>query len=105
MNLIKNTNLRQIEIRIPYDIVSTKVEMLQVLFAEMEKHFDASRTYTTLLLNLEGCTMVDSAGLNFLVSVHKFMKEKNCECAIRTSNKNLLRTFTFSRLDRYFRIV
>jgi anti-anti-sigma factor len=105
MNLHIHPGTKQLEVRINHDIVSTKIDALNRIYPDLDQAFEKGQSHRQFVIDLQGCNMVDSAGLNFLISLHKHLKDKNCETAIRNANKNLVRTFTFSRLDRYIHII
>lgn len=101
MKVRKTAADQQMEVAIPFDIVSTRIDELQSLLPEIESAFEGGSAWRCLVMDLQGCEMVDSAGLNFLISLHKLLEPKQCRILLKHCDKNLIRTFRFSRLDRY----
>ncbi len=87
------------------DILSTNVENLR---KELSQTFSdptvTNGTWQVLYLDLSNIRLIDSAGLNFMVSIIKKMTEKGVQMKALISNANLFRTFKFTRLDKHIQI-
>jgi len=104
MKFEKNPTQNQFNLEIAYDLVSTKIEVLNQVIESIREAFKQSGDYRTLVIDLEHCSMVDSQGLNYLISLHKLMKSNNASVSVKNAGKNVRRTFIFSRLDQYINI-
>jgi len=49
--------------------------------------------------------MVDSVGLNLVVTVLKHVQKRGARMRVAYSALNVLRTFTFTRLDKHLELV
>ncbi|HVY69132.1 MAG TPA: STAS domain-containing protein [Verrucomicrobiae bacterium] len=90
---------------IPGDLVNTSVESVRGASAEFldPAKFPAG-SCRTLQVNLAAAKMVDSVGLNLIVTLLKRARERNAQMEIIYSNANVLRTFAFTRLDRQMKM-
>lgn len=91
---------------IPGDILSTNADTLrEELFGLLETPEIKAAAWRTLKLDLTTAQMVDSVGLNLIVSLLRAVKARqgNVEAAIRSAN--IHRTFVFTRLDRQITVV
>jgi anti-anti-sigma factor len=104
MNIRQNLPAQRLELSIPHDIISTRIQSLQQVFPTLEAAFAQSTAWRQLRIDLTGCKMVDSTGLNFLIMLQKNLESRGCRIAITGADKNLLRTFRFSRIDRYIEL-
>lgn len=85
----------------PGDVLSTNVDSLrQETFALLEKSELKSANWKTLKLDLTAAKMVDSAGLNLIVSIIKSVKARGGNVRATVGNPNVYRTFIFTRLDK-----
>jgi anti-anti-sigma factor len=91
---------------VPGDLVSTNAETLRAeasaLFASPAA---VSQTWTKLRLELANAKMVDSVGLNLIVSLLKLVQKRGAKMQITYSSPNILRTLTFTRLDKQAELV
>ena len=90
-----------LNVTIPGDILSTNADSLrEELYELLEIPLIKNGAWQTLKLDLTAAQMVDSVGLNLIVSVIRTVKARhgNVEAAIRSAN--IYRTFKFTRLDK-----
>lgn len=88
------------------DLISSKAERLRPeINALLEPPADAPAQWTQLRLDLTGAKMVDSVGLNFIVSILKAVQKQSARMQILYSNQNVYRTFLFTRLDKHIELV
>lgn len=98
-NLDSNTNT--LTIAFPGDVLNTNVESLrESTFGVLESPQIKQAPIATLKLDLTAAKMVDSSGLNFLVSVIKTVKARGARVRATVGNPNVYRTFIFTRLDK-----
>jgi anti-anti-sigma factor len=99
-------NERTVTLCVPGDLISTNVETFRneadVL---LETDAGTSRPERIFILDLTAAKMVDSAGLNLVVSLLKRVQRQGAKMQIRYSSPNILRTFNFTRLDKHIELV
>ncbi len=91
-------------IELPGNVLSTNVrELRPIIFAGV----DALRAgeAAVLELSLENALMVDSAGLNLIVSAMRAAGEKGARLRVIVANENVHRTFVFTRLNQHLDLV
>jgi len=90
----------------PGDLVSTTVNRQH---PEINQLLDpppgAATQWSLLRLDLSAAKMVDSVGLNFIVSILKGAQKQGAKMQILYSNPNVHRTFLFTRLDRHAELI
>lgn len=90
-------------ISIPGDILSTNAEDLRTrIFADLKQ---IEGTPRLVEVDLSRASMVDSVGLNLLVSVIKHVKTRSGSVRFVVGNNNVERTLRFTRLDSQAEIV
>ncbi len=91
---------RSLTLVIPGDIVSTNAAALrQEAFAILESDIVSKADWQTLHIDLRAANMVDSMGLNLLVSIIKFAKNRGSKVTGQVLNPNVQRALCFTRLD------
>lgn len=96
-----DTNTNTLSLTFPGDVLSTNVDSLkQEAFALLEGDQLKQGNWKTLKLDLTSAKMVDSAGLNLLVSIIKLAKARGAAVRATVGNPNVYRTFIFTRLDK-----
>lgn len=86
--------------------MSTNVEALRGEIGQwLEASDTAPRKWNTFILDLTAASMVDSAGLNFVVSLLKCAQQRGAKMQVTYSTQNVFRTFTFTRLDKHIELV
>ena len=88
------------------DLISTAVERLRpeitLLFGDLAK---PDSDWKLLQLDLSTAKMVDSVGLNFIITVLKSVQKKGAKMRVKYSDQNVHRTFIFTRLDKHVELV
>lgn len=91
---------------IPGDVLSTNAEQIRgEILALLETAPVKAAGWTTLVLNLTAAKMIDSVGLNLIVSLYKEAKKRGAKTSALISSPNLQRTFAFTRLDAHIQVV
>ncbi len=91
-----------VRIEITGDVLSTTVAALRpVLIEKTEQCPEGS----TLELAFTGTRMIDSAGLNLVVSVIRAMRARKGRVRAKVGDDNVHRTFLFTRLDQQLELV
>ncbi len=91
-------------IDLPGDVLSTNVRDLRpLIFGRIDSL--AAGQISVLELSLERARMVDSAGLNLLVSAMRAAGEKGARMRVIVANENVHRTFVFTRLNQHLDLV
>jgi anti-anti-sigma factor len=93
---------RTLKLVFPGDVLSTNAGVLkeQALAA-----VGASAGWDWLEADLSAAKMVDSVGLNLLVSLIKAAQQQNRKARIRTVNTHVRRALKFTRLDQLAEVV
>jgi anti-anti-sigma factor len=106
MNSYVDPDKRTLTFRVPGDVLSTNVEILR---DESAKLFDsraaAPGAWATFVLDLTAAKMVDSSGLNLVVSWLKCVQSRGGKMQVVYASPNILRTFAFTRLDTQVELV
>ncbi|MEM9399622.1 MAG: STAS domain-containing protein [Verrucomicrobiota bacterium] len=89
------------------DVTSTNVDSMRY---ELEDIYEKTSTshkkkWSLLILDLSKSQMVDSAGLNLIISIVKRNKASGAEIKIITSSPLVHRVLTFTRLSKEVNIV
>lgn len=105
MNSQPNLDEKTFTLRVPGDLISTTVETLRHETVDLFGTADAPPKWTTLVLDLTAAKMLDSAGLNLVVSLFKRVQLRGGRMQIRYSSPNILRILTFTRLDKHVELV
>ena len=92
---------RTLVLTVPSDLRSTNVEPItKDIHAVLEGCKSRNEVWTLLHLNLTAANMIDSAGLNMIVSLIRLATVAGARVRVSVSNPHVHRTFTFTRLDR-----
>lgn len=95
-----------LDVRLPGDVLSTNVDALSKSFTEMLNSPTVSGgKWTRLVLDISQAKMVDSMGLNLIVSLVRQVKNRGARLEVRISNPNIHRTFLFTRMDQQVDLV
>lgn len=106
MNSALNANDNTVTLTVPGDLVSTTAEALrQEAERLLESAGEPQRKWNTFILNLSAAKMVDSVGLNLVVLLLKRVQKFGGKMQITYSSPNVLRTFSFTRLDKHIGLV
>lgn len=90
-----------LKVKLPADVLSTNSDALRKeIFGVLESDSVKITPWNKLNLDLTAAKMVDSAGLNLLVSIINWVKNRNAKVGVAISSANIHRTFLFTRLDK-----
>jgi ABC-type transporter Mla MlaB component len=88
------------------DVLSTGVrELFDKLQAIQKDPKVQQSSWRTLELDLTGAKMIDSMGLNFIVQILKWAKERDAKAKILIQDKNLDRLLRFTRMNEHAEVV
>lgn len=104
------TNLDQqngiLTITLAGDLTSTTAAELRTeLGARLDTSSHSAPTWRTLRLELPAAKMVDSVGLNLIISLLKVVQQRGAKMQILCVSPNVHRTFLFTRLDKHVEII
>jgi anti-anti-sigma factor len=103
-NLDPNTGT--LAVFIEGDLVSTSAEPLRGEISRLiAKPTDSRIRWQVLRLDLSKAKVVDSVGLNFIVTILKAIQKEGAKMQIVYANQNVHRTFLFTRLDRHLELI
>ena len=106
MNTKTAPQQRPLTLRVVGDLISTNAQGVR---KEIDELFGNSETApfscSTLRLDLSEAQMVDSVGLNLIVFLLKRVQKLGAKLQVAYSSPNVLRTFTFTRLDRHLELL
>jgi anti-anti-sigma factor len=96
---------RVLSFRIPGDLLSTNAESVrQTAFSLLEDPAVAQVCLQMVEIDLRRAGMVDSVGLNLLVSIIRAAKKLGSSVRVLVSSNNVMRTFQFTRLHLHAEI-
>lgn len=105
MNQNYDPSDKSVQIVIPGDVLSTNVDSIrESIFETIESEEVSQNGYDKICLDLTAAKMIDSAGLNLLVSILKVAKSKQASVIAKISSPHIQRTFSFTRLDKLINI-
>jgi anti-anti-sigma factor len=106
MNAKLNAKEKSLTLRVPGDLLSTNAATLRGEIADL-LDFPAGEppTWRILRLDLTAAKMIDSVGLNLIVSLLKAVQKVGAKMQVAYSNQNVFRTFLFTRLDQHIELV
>lgn len=88
------------------DLVSTSADQIRTqMNAVLAAPAPPDAAWRLLRLELLTAKMVDSVGLNFLVSILKAVQKNGARMQLVYTNPNVHRTFLFTRLDKHVELV
>jgi anti-anti-sigma factor len=94
-----------IKARVAGNILSTNVQDLRKSILDyFESSAVSSVAWKILDLDLSAAQMIDSTGLNFLVALSKYTRQRPAELWITISSPNIRKSFSFIRLDRQAKV-
>lgn len=104
--LINGTDGAHLSAVIPGDLTSTTVESIRRdLHGLMEEPAVKRARVQCLELDLRQARMMDSAGLNLLVSLVKLGRDLDFRLRVVIANASLQRVLQFTRMDKLIEIV
>jgi len=87
------------------DLTSTNAEIVRTeAFRVLDPAAGRLTAGQSFTLNLSGARMVDSVGLNLIVSILKAVQQAGGSMTLVYSNPNVHRTLLFTRLDRHLKL-
>ena len=106
MNTTLDLNEKSLIVRVPGDLTSTNAEALRnEVNPALEVPDGSSRKWDTFKVDLAAAKMVDSVGLNLIVTWLKRVQKHGAKMQILYSSQNVMRTFIFTRLDKHIELV
>lgn len=104
-HLLDSSN-KTLSLTFPGDIVSTNANTLrEQIFGVLESETIQRSDWTTLDLDLRSAKMIDSMGLNLLVSIIKFARNRGSKVIGRVENPNVQRALCFTRLNTQMELI
>lgn len=106
MKHLLDTSNKTLLLTFPGDIVSTNAGALrEQIFGILESDIIQRADWTTLDLDLRSAKMVDSMGLNLLVSIIKLARNRGGKVVGRVDNPNVQRALCFTRLNTQMELI
>lgn len=97
---------RLLTLCVPGDLISTNAEELRTELTRLLGTVEgAPSQWQTFRLDLARARMVDSVGLNLVVGLLKRLRKRGAKLQVAYASQNVLRTFTFTRLDKHVEMV
>jgi anti-anti-sigma factor len=91
---------------VPGDLISTNAEATRNEAVNvLETAESAQPGWNLFQLDLTAARMVDSVGLNLIVYILRRVKTRGARMQITYTSPNILRIFTFTRLDQQVELV
>ncbi len=98
--------LRVFTVALPGDLVSTNADQIRAQLGDVLDGDAAKKpAWDTLRLELNRAQMVDSVGLNLVVSLLRAVQRRPGKMQVTYTSPNVLRTFQFTRLDRHIELL
>jgi len=99
-------NNEVLQISIPRDVLSTGVRDLYDQLHVVQSNQQVQQTpWRVLELDLTRAKMIDSMGLNYVVHILKWAKERNARTRILIRDNNLDRLLRFTRMNEHAEVV
>jgi len=106
MKHILNTDSQTLTLVFTGDVLSTNVGTLrQEIFTLLESQEVKRIPWQTLDLDLTASRLIDSMGLNLLVSVIKLARNRSAKVVGRIASPNVQRALLFTRLNTQMELV
>lgn len=90
--------------QIPGDLLSTNAAATRSQLDAYLASREGNGAWTVLELDLRRAAMVDSVGLNFLVSLHKRLSGEGKRLRVLILSESVKRILRFTRLDQYVEV-
>lgn len=84
------------------DLLSTNAAACQ---AEISRLMGADDTWKVIVLDLRAARMVDSVGLNLIVSIIRGSRPDGRFVRVVVSNQNVRRVLAFTRIDQHAEVI
>lgn len=96
-----NREKRVLEVTLAGDLLSTNVaEIKKGLYALMDSEGSSKTAWDHLELDLRAARMVDSTGLNLLVSLVRILRGEGKAMRVRIASTHVDRAFRFTRMNQ-----
>jgi anti-anti-sigma factor len=106
MKTTLNEAKKLLTVQLSGDLTSTNAgELREHLATVLNADTDKPAPWRTLRLELSGAKMVDSVGLNLVVTLLRAVQRLNGKLQVTYTNPNVLRTFQFTRLDKHIELI
>ncbi|HEX7654734.1 MAG TPA: STAS domain-containing protein [Verrucomicrobiae bacterium] len=106
MRAILDSDKKTLTVQIPADLVSTNAgELRDCLKEVLQTEEGRTVPWQTLRLEMFQAKMVDSVGLNLIVTILRATQKLQVRMQLAYQNPNVLRTLQFTRLDRHLDLV
>lgn len=105
MKTIPETRQATVTLRVEGDLTSTTAENIRTQANALIDAPPGASDWRALRLDLARTKMVDSVGLNLIVSILKAVQRRGAVLEVVYSNPNVHRTFLFTRLDKHVTLV
>ena len=106
MKHLLDTSKKTLSLIFPGDIVSTNAGTLrEQIFGILESEIIHRADWTTLDLDFRSAKMIDSMGMNLLVSIIKFARNRGAKVVGHVDNTNVQRALCFTRLNTQMELV
>ena len=106
IDILSDQQNKLLTVRITGNLISTSVDSIR---ADIEKCLTVSAgqspPWRTFQLDLSSSTMVDSVGLNFIVTLFKTVQKLGGKMQLLYKNPNVHRTLLFTRMDRFIELI
>ncbi len=101
-----DSNSKTLTLQFPGDVLSTNAEVLrQEVVGALESPTLKTADWQTLKLDLSSAKMIDSVGLNLIVSLIKTAKSRSARVVGLISNPSVQRALVFTRLNTQMDLV
>lgn len=100
-----NESTKTLTLKMDGDVLSTNAPVLSnQIFEVLKSPLVAEAKWVTLHMDLSAAKMIDSTGLNLLISIIRHTKSRGGAVKISITSTNIHRTMLFTRLDRQMEI-
>lgn len=104
MNTTETNDSTRIQFPVPGDLLSTNAAATRSQLDAFLADGGRPGVWTVLELDLRHASMVDSVGLNFLVSLHKRLAADGKRLRVLVLSESVQRILRFTRLDQYVEV-
>jgi len=95
-----NSDGKPLTVRLRGDLTSGNDASNKAMMELAQAARSEGRTWRDVKLDLTEARMIDSVGLNLIVSVFKAVEKNGGRLSLAYSDPNVLRTLAFTRLDK-----
>lgn len=101
-----DSHTKTLTLVVPNDIISTNAAALRTeIFTILESEAISRANWETLQLDLRAANMIDSMGLNLLVSIIKLARTRQSKIVGVIANQNVQRALCFTRLNTQMELI